>query len=140
MAANAAGLQLLVELTMRRVGIGAAARWRHSTPVEIAAGLRAQGVDDDLDGLVTTIASLLNGERHEIPDHLVAPLAAFFGAPVSDLTGASDVAETAILERQLVELGAGAVLFCRQHLTRPLANRLLRTVLDVLRSEPDLQP
>lgn len=43
------------------------------------------------------------------------------------LTDEPDVAETAILERQLVALGADVVLVCRAHLERIVANRLPRT-------------
>lgn len=133
------GLRLLVELVLREEGSGDSRRWRRYTIDEIAAGVRAQGVSDEHDALAEDISVILDRTRDEVPDRLLAPLAAFFRAPVTDLTAEPQAAETAILERQLVELGADGVLFCRDHLDRRLANRLLRTVLDVLRptvSEP----
>lgn len=74
MRTDAVGLRLLVELAMRRDGYGSSMRWRRYTPAEIAAGVRSQGVEDDLDELVSVMSGLLGGERDEIPDHLVAPL------------------------------------------------------------------
>lgn len=133
MTGRAESLRLLVELTLREDDDAGSSRWRRHTAAEIAAGLRANGVDRQPDDLVRTLTALLDGTAEEIPDELVAPLAVFFGASTSDLTGEPEVVETGILERQLVGMGASRVLFCRDNLARPVANRLLRTVLDVLR-------
>lgn len=128
-------VRLLVDLVQREDGVGAARRWRRYTAAEIAAGVRAQGVPGDLDALTGVITALLDGTSDEIPDQLLEPLAAFFRAPVTDLTDEPQVVETAILERLVVELGADGVLFCRDHLARETANKLLRAVLDALRRD-----
>lgn len=128
-------MRLLVDLVLREDGHGGSRRWRRYAPAEIAAALCAQGVDRDLDDLTAVIAEVLGGTREEIPGHLLEPLAAFFRSPVGDLTGDDpQIVETAILERLLVELGAGGVLFCRDLLDRARANMLLRTVLNALRN------
>lgn len=129
------GLRLLVDLVLREDGVGASRRWRRYTAAEIAAGVHAQ-VAGDLDALTGVIAALLDGASDEIPDQLLKPLAAFFRSPVTDLTDDElQVVETSILERLVVELGAGGVLFCRDHLSRETANRLLRAVLDAVRCD-----
>jgi hypothetical protein len=136
MSSRGRALRLLAELVMRADGHGDARRWRRYTAAEIAAGVQANGGSgtDDLGELTQTIAAVLDGRSEDVPDDLVEPLAAFFRAPVVDLTREDpQVTETAVLERLVRELGAGGVLFCRDHLDRQLANRLLRAVLDALR-------
>lgn len=121
-------LRLLVELTPHHAPDGD----RRFTAREIAVGVHDQRSERGLDDIAVVIEALLTGSSEVIPDDLVAPLAAFFAAPVADLTDDPLLAETAILERLVVERGAAGVLFCREHLDRSLANRLLRAVLGAL--------
>ena len=134
MSGRGGALRLLAELVLREDGVGEARRWRHYTAAEIAAGALGSGGGGELGTVTEMITAVLNGHSEDIPDQLIDPLAAFFRVDEDDLTrGDLQASETAILERLVRDLGAGNVLFCRDHLDRHLANQFLRAVLNAVR-------
>lgn len=133
--AGGANLRLLVELVLRQTANGA----RPYTARELAAEVgSASGMA--VGDVITVLEAVLTGAGDVIPNELVAPLAALFDVPTTDLTADPAVAETAILGRLLAQRGAAGVLFCRDHLDRPVANRLLRAVLGAIRGEQRSSP